>query len=169
MKNRTNKLIRSLSDIFEGEPWYGQSVMAKLENVSYKIGYETCIPDSHSVAEIVGHLISWKNFAVEKLRYNDGYDIEIDSEKDWPTIEINSRKEWEELKRELVATQSKIYKILEEKPDDSFLDEKVSGKDYDFEFLLHGLIQHDIYHLGQIGLIESQLKRKEENSGVFKS
>ncbi|WP_165499056.1 DinB family protein [Gramella sp. KN1008] len=162
-------MIRSLSEIFEGEPWYGESVMKKLENVPYKIGYETCVPDSHSVAEIVGHLISWKSFAAEKLNDNNGYDIEIDSETDWPIVEIKSPEEWEALKRRLVAAQSNIYKFLEAKPDDSFLEEKVNGQDYNFEFLIRGIIQHDIYHLGQIGLIESQLKRKEENSGVFKS
>ena len=169
MKTRTKELIRALSQAFEGEAWYGQSVMKKLENVPYKIGYKTCIPDSHSVAEIVGHLIAWKRFAVKKLRSNTSYDIKIDSEIDWPLIEIGSPEEWEELKHRLVVAQSEIYKCLEEKIDDGFLDEKVKGKNYNFEYLIRGIIQHDIYHLGQIGLIESQLKKKELDSGVFKA
>lgn len=169
MKKRTNKLIRSLSEIFEGEPWYGQSVMRKLENVPHKIGYKTCIPESHTVAEIVGHLIAWKTFAIEKLESNEAYDIDIDSERDWPKVEVNSADEWEALKAKLVAAQSRIYELLNEQTDDSYLDEKVKGKDYDFEYLIRGIIQHDIYHIGQIGLIESQLKRKELDSGVFKA
>lgn len=169
MKNKTQSLIRSLSEIFEGEPWYGESVMRKLENVPYVIGYKTCIPESHSVAQIVGHLIAWKKYAVEKLKSNQSYDIEIDSEQDWPNIEVHSQDEWEKLKRELVATQSKIYELLIEKEDDSFLKEKVGGRDYTMEYLMRGLIQHDIYHIGQIGLIESQLKDKEIDSGVFKA
>lgn len=169
MKNRTEKIIKSLSEIFEGEPWYGESVMRKLENVPYIIGYKTCIPESHSVAQIVGHLIAWKTFAFEKLKSNENYNIVIDSKDDWPIIEVHSPQEWEDLKRKLVAAQSRIYEILHEKPDDSFLDEKVGGKDYNFGYLLEGVIQHDIYHLGQIGLIESQLKDKRIDSGVFKA
>lgn len=169
MKVRTKELIKALSQAFEGEPWYGQSVMKKLENVPYKIGYKTCIPESHSVAEIVGHLIAWKCFAVEKLKSNKSYDIEIDSEIDWPIIEVSSPEEWEELKHKLVLAQSEIYKCLEAKADDDFLDEIVKGKNYNFEYLIRGIIQHDIYHLGQIGLIESQLKKKELDSGVFKA
>ncbi|MDR5591512.1 DinB family protein [Christiangramia sp. SM2212] len=169
MKNRTKEIIRSLSEIFEGEPWYGDSVMRKLENVPYVIGYKTCIPESHSVAQIVGHLISWKLYAVEKLKGNDAYNIKIDSPDDWPKIEVHSQEEWEDLKRRLVAAQSKIYELLNEKKDDSYLEEKVSGKDYHFGYLLNGIIQHDIYHIGQIGLIESQLKKKEVDSGVFKA
>ena len=169
MKDRINELIRSLSEIFEGEPWYGQSVMRKLENVPYKIGYKTCVPESHSAAEIIAHLIAWKNFALRKLKSNNGFEIEMDSEDDWPVVEINSPEEWEDLKRELVAVQSEIYKLLEEKENDSFLDKMVHGKDYNFEYLIRGIIQHDIYHLGQIGLLESQFKKKEQDSGVFKA
>lgn len=169
MKKKTKELIRLLSETFEGDPWYGHSLMRKLENVPYVIGYKTCIPESHTVAQIVGHLISWKKFALEKLKENDAYDIEIDSEKDWPEIEIHSREEWENLKKELVALQFGIYEVLNAKTDDSFLKEKVGGRDYDFEYLLNGISQHDIYHLGQIGLIESQLKKNDAEKGVFKA
>ncbi|MBT8319702.1 MAG: DinB family protein [Gramella sp.] len=169
MKKNIEEIIRTLSETFEGGPWYGESVMRKLENVPYVIGYKTCVPESHSVAQIVGHLIAWKSFAVEMLKGNKGYRLEVDSVNDWPNIDVNSREEWEELKRELVATQGEIYDLLNEKEDDSFLQEKVFGKDYNFGYLLKGLVQHDIYHIGQIGLIESQLKKKEVDSGVFRT
>lgn len=168
MKDKTNEIIKSLSEIFEGEPWYGDSVMRKLENVSYEIGYKICIPDSHNVAQIIGHLTAWKLYAVEKLKTNSGFEIRIDSKEDWPDIEVSSPKEWEILKRNLVAAQSEIYDYLEGKADDSYLNEKVNGKDYTFEYLLYGIIYHDIYHLGQIGLIDSQLKNKKLDPGLFK-
>ncbi len=169
MNNKLKSMVKALSEVFEGEPWYGESVMRKLENVPYVIGYKTCIPESHSVSQIVGHLIAWKNFAAEKLKDNKEYSIKMDTEQDWPEIKIESQEEWEALKRELVAAQSRIYEALNEKKNDTFLSEKVPGKEYDFEYLLRGVLQHDIYHLGQIGLIESQLKNKEVDSGVFKA
>jgi len=169
MKDNIDEIVRSLSETFEGGPWYGKSVMRKLENVPYVIGYKSCVPESHTVAQIVGHLIAWKRFAVEKLKENKEYSLKVDSEEDWPHIEVHTQKDWEELKRKLVSTQSEIYELLNEKENDSFLEEKVPGKDYNFGFLLKGLVQHDIYHIGQIGLIESQLKKKEKDSGVFKT
>lgn len=169
MKENTKEIIKSLSEVFEGHPWYGESVMRKLENVPYIIGYKTCIPDSHSVAEIIGHLISWKTYALEKLRANKDFSIEIDTEDDWPQIKVQSPEEWEELKRKLVAVQSEIYACLSMKENDSYLEEKVPGKDYNFRHLLKGILQHDIYHIGQIGLIESQLNHTKTNSGVFRT
>ena len=169
MKNRIQKIIKSLSETFEGEPWYGESIMRKLENVPYVIGYQSCNPESHSVAQIIGHLIAWKKYAIAKIKGNEDACIEINSKDDWPDIRVNSQQEWEELKRELVAAQSKIYELLNEQQEDSFLDQIVAGKNYDFEHLLVGVTQHDIYHIGQIGLIESQLKEKEVDAGVFKN
>lgn len=169
MKEKTNELIRLLSETFEGNPWYGDSLMRKLENVPYVIGYKTCIPESHSVAQIVGHLISWKKFILAKLKNNNSNHISLDSEEDWPEVAVNSKEEWEELKRELVAVQGNIYEFLDNTTDDSYLKQKVSGCNYDFEYLIQGLSQHDIYHLGQIGFIESQLQKSESEKGVFKA
>lgn len=168
MGKRIDNLIASLSEIFEGEPWYGESVMRKLENVPYIIGDKICIPESHNVSQIVSHLIAWKTFTLEKLKGNADYSIVINSEEDWPEIEVSSRKEWEDLKHDLVVAQSSLYEFLKKKNDD-FLDQNVAGREYTYEYLINGIIQHDIYHLGQIGIIQSQLKNQEKNAGVFKS
>lgn len=110
---------------------------------------------------------SVEKFALEKLQGNELHDIEIDSANDWPKIRVDSKEEWEKLKRDLVSAQQKIYEFLEQK-NDEYLEEIVPGRDYDIAYLLRGIIQHDIYHLGQIGLIGSQLKLEENNhTGVF--
>lgn len=166
MNEKIKEMISALSEIFEGEPWYGESMMRKLENVSYVIGDKICVPESHNVAQIVSHLIAWKTFALEKLKKNEAFDIKIDSDRDWPEIEVNSPEDWERLKHDLVVAQSKIYEFLKTKQN-SFLKEKVVGRDYTIEYLLQGIVQHDIYHLGQIGLIKSQLKSQEKKTGVF--
>jgi hypothetical protein len=41
--------------------------------------------------------------------------------------------------------------------DDSFLDEPVEYRKYDFRFLLNGLIQHNLYHTGQIAYVNKLL------------
>jgi hypothetical protein len=37
---------------------------------------------------------------------------------------------------------------------DSRLTERVPGKDYDIYFMLHGAVQHALYHAGQIALLK---------------
>jgi len=41
--------------------------------------------------------------------------------------------------------------------DDEFLSENVEFRKYNFQVLLNGLIQHDIYHIGQIAYVKKLL------------
>lgn len=84
----------------------------------------------------------------------------MNSISDWTKININTVSDWIELLNKLISTQNKIIELLEEQMINNSLEYKVSGKDYSFEYLLNGIIQHDIYHSGQIGLLHSQLKNK---------
>jgi len=63
----------------------------------------------------------------------------------------------------LNITQMEILELLDTKSD-SWLYEFVLGKDYTNEYMISGAIQHDIYHLGQINLIYSQLQLKNITS-----
>jgi len=63
---------------------------------------------------------------------------------------------WSKGLSDLESMHQQIMEILKQK-DDSLLDQKVDFRDYDFRFLLHGLIQHDIYHLGQIAYLTKWL------------
>jgi hypothetical protein len=58
---------------------------------------------------------------------------------------------------ELKTIHEKIITILETK-EDGFLKEMVPNLDFNFRFLLNGLIQHNIYHLGQVAYIHKLLK-----------
>lgn len=43
-----------------------------------------------------------------------------------------------------------------ERPDDSLLTKEVAGRKYNFRYLLHHIVHHDIYHLGQITLLKKK-------------
>lgn len=53
---------------------------------------------------------------------------------------------------ELDKTQQELIKAIRQFPE-SRLNEKVPNREYDFLTLLHGIIHHDIYHIGQIRLL----------------
>ena len=39
------------------------------------------------------------------------------------------------------------------------LRDQVPGKDYDFYFMLHGVVQHELYHAGQIAILKKAKKQ----------
>lgn len=151
-------IIASLEASFNGEPWFGDSVMSKLNSIQFKLINEQ-INDSNSIAKLVLHIIQWRIFTIEKLKENKNFDIELNSESDWPDTTIENEIRWKKLLEKLKQTQKELLELIT-KLDDSFLYRKTSGTDYTNGKLLEGIIQHDIYHLGQIGLIKSQIAKK---------
>lgn len=158
MRSSNFKLINSLIETFNGDPWYGDSVMKKLKEIDFKIVNETSAHSSNTIAMIVQHLINWRTFAIEKLKGNSEFDILLNSKEDWAEIIISNEIEWNELLLKLEETQNEIIKILTIMDDDEFLKTQTPGRNYNFEYLINGIIQHDIYHLGQIGIITAKVK-----------
>ncbi|OEK06036.1 hypothetical protein A8C32_18545 [Flavivirga aquatica] len=154
-----NKLIDKLIESFEGTPWFGDALMIKLNMLDYKLVNETLVNSNNSIAIIVQHIINWRIFVLEKLEGNQFFDIEMNSKNDWTKITIQNKKEWDELLNKLTSTQNKLIKTLKTQNNDKLLKNMVSGRTYNFEYLIEGIIQHDIYHLGQIGLLYAQLKQ----------
>jgi hypothetical protein len=103
----------------------------------------------------VKYVTAWRIFALEKLRGNAEYDIAT-PEQDWPPVGTINETRWQEILGELSVSQGQLLETLSLINDEKLL-EIVPGREYDFYFLLHGVIQHDFYHLGQMALLKKAL------------
>lgn len=152
------KQIERLNNTFYGSPWYGESLITQLKKIEVQ-HVNTTLPNSkNSIAILIQHLINWRVFVIEKLNGNEAFDIEMNSEADWKIITIENKTQWDDLLNELIATQNQIIDILKYQKEDAYLTNKTLGKTYTLGFLVEGVIQHDLYHLGQIGLLNSFFK-----------
>ncbi|HTF28632.1 MAG TPA: DinB family protein [Flavitalea sp.] len=152
MENKAIKrYILQLQQIYYGDSWIDEDIEKKLRNINEENAFIK--PDGyiHSVAEVVSHLVEWRKELTERLQFGRHAKLTMDSKNNWRSNEILKKSGWAYLKEQLDNTQKDLIALIETK-DDSFLDSKWSGE-YDYDYLLVGLIQHDIYHLGQIGLI----------------
>ncbi len=157
MQQEINHLSATLKSVFDGSPWYGDSVMKKLNAVDPAIINEK-VHQSHSIAELVAHVIQWRLYAIEKLKGNEAFEINMNTEEDWPRTIINDKGEWADLLGRLQQTQRDLIELLSIR-DDAFLQQRAAGARYLHSSIIEGTIHHDIYHLGQLGLLISQLKR----------
>lgn len=158
MKSTTERLVVTLNDVFSGTPWYGDSLMAKLNIINFQFVNEVPAYATNSIAKIVRHIINWKILAIEKLKDNSDFEIALNTEDDWPHIVVHNGEEWEKLLLKLNDSHEAIINLLSKIEDDEYLKKEVFGHAYDFQFLIEGIIQHDIYHAGQIALVYKQVK-----------
>lgn len=149
--NQLENIVDSLKECFDGKPWYGISVIEKLEAVPWEIVNENKY-GSKSIAVLVQHVINWRIFVLKKLEGDVRYDLKIDGPNDWSNVHINSKQEWDELKIRLQQTQKDLLEILSDAAME-LLEKKVPGKKYTFGHVLPSIAQHDIYHLGQIAML----------------
>jgi uncharacterized damage-inducible protein DinB len=153
MENKVNltNLINLLNAGFHGGAWHGPSLLEltkgiKVKEAAFKAG------NIHTIAELVYHITSWRLFALKKIQGDAVYNI--DNEKmNFGEIQKVDEFELETLMMELTLSQDELTRALESK-DDAFLLEIVPGAEYTYDTLLHGIIQHDIYHTGQIAIIK---------------
>jgi len=147
MNTEIQSLINNLQELLNGEPWYGQSVNAIFKTVDAKNVYKKPSQNSHSLIQLLYHMNSWAEFTLAQIE-NKVTDVSVFEKKDW--IEINETKHtWEDGVKQFNSVHEKIINELQKRSDD-FLNGAVSFRDYNFRYLLNGIIQHDIYHLGQI-------------------
>lgn len=156
MKDKLEYIIENLKESFNGKPWYGISMLEKLNQIPWEIVNEQNY-SSKSIAVLVQHIINWRIFVLKKLAGDSVYNIVIDGENDWDKVHIESEEEWKSLIAKLQNTQHQLLEVLGNKSD-SLLKEQVPGKEYVFGPILTSIAQHDIYHLGQIGMLNAMRK-----------
>ncbi len=76
-------------------------------------------------------------------------------ELDWRAINPKVHS-WKKGLVEFRNIHKKIIALLMKK-EDAFLEEMVDYRKYNFRFLLNGMIEHTIYHLGQIAYLNKML------------
>ena len=77
----------------------------------------------------------------------------MNSELDWPALPTSQTAEnWKKLLARLSENQQELVKALKQKKD-SVLAEEFANSKATLETHLEGNLQHDIYHLGQIAIL----------------
>ena len=147
------ELVKEYKEVFNGHPWHGESLSGTLASIPFPLVHYKPKENCHSIAELVQHLLAWRKFVLEKLNGNREYDIELNSIADWPEkVHLKDLSEWNKLLEELYFSQTAIEASLLQKKD-KWLSEEAAGKNYSNQYMMLGLMHHDLYHLGQIRLI----------------
>jgi uncharacterized damage-inducible protein DinB len=145
-----DQLERSMS----GPAWHGPSVFEIVADLSAEEARRRPIATAHSIAEIVLHTSAWMRVANRRL---DGERTELHGAADWPRVDEGF--DWNAALRQLRHEAAALGERVKGIPDVE-LDTLVHGSDRDYSryALLHGVVQHNLYHAGQIALLKKALR-----------
>jgi uncharacterized damage-inducible protein DinB len=144
-----DRILNQLERSFEGEAWHGPSVLEALEGVSWKKALEKPIPAGHSIWELVLHMTAWEDIVRRRLL---GEYPQITNEENFPAVANPGDASWKAALEALRAGHGALREVARQITDDQ-LDQAPSNKTTTRYILLHGIIQHDLYHAGQISIL----------------
>lgn len=153
MTSRIQAFKNQFIEIFDGNPWLDETFFKKLNNLSETQAFAQAPGNNHSVAEVVSHIIEWRKEIIRRLTDNSSERMLTgESPDDWKPVGQLQQIGWQQLYADFTKSQQQLLNLLQGK-DDNFLDSPNGESGFNNEYLVAGLLHHDLYHLGQIGLI----------------
>jgi len=147
------RIVDQLQRASDGRAWHGPPLMLLLSEVDAEQAMARPLEGRHTIWELVLHINAWRD---KVRRVLGGEEMEgLPDEEDWPPVDDTGEEAWakavEGLKREHDELVEAVSGFSE-----SRLDETVPGASYSFYKMLHGLVQHDLYHAGQIAILRKK-------------
>jgi uncharacterized damage-inducible protein DinB len=152
-----DRLVDQFEREISGQPWHGPSLTSILDGVTAAQAAHKVSPDAHSIWEIVLHMTGWKR---EVTRRAQGHAASEPAEGDWPAAGAVSEERWTAARDEHRRAQQALLELVRTLSDEQ-LGTKVKGDTAAFigagisvKATLYGLLQHDVYHAGQIAILK---------------
>ncbi len=147
------RLADQIRRAFEGEAWHGDSLREILRDVKAAQAASRPIPDAHTIWELALHITTWDKVTIVRI---GGTAKEPTDEENFPKVKDTSEAAWNRTLEHLWQTHEALVKAVAAFPDARLM-EQVPGKTgdyYSFFYLFSGIVQHELYHAGQIALLK---------------
>ena len=144
------RIAEQLQKAHEGNAWHGPALAEILDGVTAEQALARPLAEAHSICEIVLHIAVWTDLTTSVL---DGDPTREPREGDWPSVAEAGEAAWEQAVAKLNRAQTRLFEVAAKLPD-SRLQETAAGRDYTIAVMLLGVLQHNVYHAGQIALLK---------------
>jgi uncharacterized damage-inducible protein DinB len=142
--------INNFNQLYEKGAWFGDTYLEKLADVTEKEAFTQPMKGVHSIAELVSHVIHWRG-GITKDSYPS-----MESPDNWRSLDTLKAMGWKKLLEEFTGSQKQVISVLKNARPEYFKEEYRPGNTRDY--LVEGIIQHDIYHLGQLALVKKMIR-----------
>ncbi len=145
------RIVDQLRRAHEGEAWHGPALRELLAGVKAAQAAARPVAAAHSIWEIVRHIGVWESEG--RRRISGEVIAEVPPEQDWPAVTDTIETAWLKTLQDLEDGHQQLQQTIALLSDRQ-LAEPVPVQGYTVYFFLHGLVQHALYHAGQIAVLK---------------
>ena len=155
-----DRLVDQLQREHEGDPWHGSPLRDILKGITAAQAAAKPVPNAHSIWELVLHMTGWKKETRRRLSGAPAADPE---EGDWPATGATTPERWTEALDRLEVAHRELVAAVQALPENRLFEptndprDRPLGSGVSYYVLLHGIVQHDVYHAGQMALLKKAL------------
>lgn len=155
--NEIERVVDQLRRSWDGDAWHGPALAEVLADVTAEEARARPVPSAHTILELVLHLATWQT--VVRRRLTGERVGKVPDETDWPETGELGATAWRPARAALTEAHRRLVETAAAFPRDRLDEPAPDGGGDSFYVLLHGVLQHDLYHAGQIALLKKELRR----------
>jgi uncharacterized damage-inducible protein DinB len=154
------RLVEQVRAALSGPAWHGASLEENLNGLTAEQAAARPVADGHTIWELVLHLTAWTGEVTRRL---GGATPAPPGEGDWPAVGAVSPRAWSEAVARLRSAHEALAEAVKGYPAERWGDRVGGERDaplgtgVSYAEMVQGLLQHDAYHGGQIGLLRKAL------------
>lgn len=148
-------IARLLERAHRGPAWHGPTLIELIADVTPAEAAHRAFAGAHTIEELVAHVAAWKAVVVRRL---DGDPASLNDAEDWPvTSSAPDAGRWQRTVRQLHEAHDLLAARIASL-DDRKLDATLPGPAESARATIHAVIQHDLYHAGQVALLRKSAR-----------
>ena len=150
-------ILRQYNETMSGEAWYGDHVWKILQGIDARCAAAPVLPQVHTIWQLVMHMAFWEEVAIRRFRGPVPSDEEeAGNFRDTPAPDEDA---WQETLQRFRASNDAFRAALS-RLDPATLDQNTPARQKSFRWEAVGLIQHHIYHIGQIAILKKAFQAR---------
>jgi uncharacterized damage-inducible protein DinB len=149
--NEVERIVDQLDRAYNGSAWHGDPLVAILKDVDADRARRRPLSGGHTIWELALHIAAWELVVIRRLHGEVVH--ELPPEQDWEPVVETGQADWAGVRSRLEQRHGELRAAILAFPS-ARLDEQVPGRDYSYYVMFHGVVQHTLYHAGQIALLK---------------
>jgi uncharacterized damage-inducible protein DinB len=143
------RIVDRYDRAMEGDAWHGDPVWKVLAGVSPEVASQRPAAGAHTIWELVEHMTFWETVISQRLT---GDRSQPDQARNFPVMPAATEENWKNTLDAFRKSNAEFRDALS-KLEESRLDQPLSSAEKTAYIEVNGVIEHDLYHAGQIALL----------------